>query len=93
MHRRPDHTLLSPTTAPGFRAIRVDDQHDAATQASLQLRRIAGPDASGIRVHRDGEVVRLTGRVPRWHLKQLATATVRNLAADAIIENELTVCG
>ena len=76
-----------------FQPVRLDSQHDAATLAGAQIRRIAGPDASGIRVHSDGETVRLTGRVPRWHLKQLATATVRSFAEDAVIENELLVCG
>ena len=78
---------------PSFQPVRLDSGCDAATQAGVRLRRIAGPDASGIRLHSDEGVVRLTGSVPRWHLKQLATATVRSMAGDVTIENELVVCG
>ena len=87
MHRYTDHGAI----APNFRIDATHAASEAATQAAVQLRRIAGADASGIRVHSDGETVRVTGHVPRWHLKQLATATVRQFSAEAAIENELTV--
>ena len=86
MHRRD-------LTCPTFQPVRLDSTHDAATQVATRLRRIGGADAIGVRVHQDGETVRLTGHVPRWHLKQLATATVHSVIGDVVIENELTVAG
>ena len=74
-----------------FTPVRTEARHDAATAAAVHLRRVAGPDASGIRVHQQDNTVHLTGRVPQWHLKQLATAAVRAADSSVEISNELLV--
>ena len=74
-----------------FQAVRLDGPTDPATLAITHLRRIAGPDAVAVRAHMDGDTVRLTGRVAGWHLKQLATSTVRNVAPTVTVANDLRV--
>ena len=74
-----------------FDPARLDSSHDPATAIATRLRRIGGADAIGVRVHLDGDTVRMTGRVPSWSLKQLATSAALSTSADFEIANELTV--
>ena len=81
-----------------FHPARLDASHaggarDAATAIATRLRRIAGADASGVRVHLDGEVVRLTGRVPQWHVKQLAGSAALAESPNFSVSNDLLVTG
>lgn len=74
-----------------FVPVRHDDAIDPAVAIAARLRRIGGPDASAVRVHLDGETVRLSGRVPQWHLKQLATSAVLAENGSYGVCNELMV--
>ena len=74
-----------------FDPARLDTPHDPATAIATRIRRIGGADASGVRVHLDGNTLRMTGRVHSWSLKQLATSAALSTSADWSIANELTV--
>lgn len=82
----------TPNTSVQLRNVQqraVDAKVDRIRKAMIErgnhgLRRVG--------VHVDGALIRLTGRVSSYHLKQLATAVVLSLDGVERLENDLQVC-
>lgn len=76
-----------------FNPVRIDSAHDLTEQAGRHLRRVLGPTAGRLTLVCRDEEFYLSGRVASWYQKQVAQETLRALASERTICNDLMVAG
>lgn len=72
------------------RHFRIDPEHQLLDMMQNAVARIQGAD---IQIQLRDESVLLTGTVERWHEKQFAQESLRNLSGNRVISNGLQVIG
>ena len=84
-------SAVSKPSARTFRPVRVDASHDLSEQAGRHLRTVLGGRALRLTVVASDDSLYLAGRVDSWAQKQAAQESLRQMAGERRVVNDLMV--